>query len=179
MWWKCLIGLFDSIFVHCDAIFYDYCSIFLCCQTQIDQDSVLLPSRQVHCWRGQSLVEYQPQTPSQWPLTRFFFGLSPTGHTFHLIQGLAIEKVKSNDPFILKAREAWLIRKFDCYRNGLNKEPWISISSLATVGSFFKKHIFLWLYECLVLHWGCHQPSNIWHFHLISAVNMILVIEIY
>ena len=48
---------------------------------------------------------------------------SQPGHTFHLIQGLAIEKVKSNDPFILKAREAWLIRKFDCYRNGLNKEP--------------------------------------------------------
>ena len=46
------------------------------------------------------------------------------GHSFHHLQGLAIEKVISKDPFILKAREAWLIKKFDCYRNGLNKEPW-------------------------------------------------------
>ena len=45
------------------------------------------------------------------------------GHSFHNIQGLAIEQVKNKDPFILKARENWLIRKFDCYRNGLNKEP--------------------------------------------------------
>ena len=44
------------------------------------------------------------------------------GHTFHQINGLAVEQVKSKDPFILKAREAWLIKKFDCYRNGLNKE---------------------------------------------------------
>ena len=45
------------------------------------------------------------------------------GHSYHHLQGLAIEKVISKDPFILKAREAWLIKKFDCYRNGLNKEP--------------------------------------------------------
>ena len=45
------------------------------------------------------------------------------GHTFHHIQGLAVEKVMNKDPFILKAREAWLIKKFDSYRNGLNKEP--------------------------------------------------------
>ena len=44
------------------------------------------------------------------------------GHSFHNIQGLAIEQVRSKDPFILKARENWLIKKFDCYRNGLNKE---------------------------------------------------------
>ena len=44
------------------------------------------------------------------------------GHSFHQLQGLAVEQVKSKDPFILKAREGWLIRKFDCYRNGLNKE---------------------------------------------------------
>ena len=45
------------------------------------------------------------------------------GHTFHHIQGLAIQQVKNKDPFILKAREAWLIKKFDSHRNGLNKEP--------------------------------------------------------
>ena len=44
------------------------------------------------------------------------------GHSFHQMQGLAVEQVKNKDPFILKAREAWLIKKFDCYRNGLNKE---------------------------------------------------------
>ena len=37
--------------------------------------------------------------------------------------GLAIEHVKSNDPFVLKAREAFLIKKFDSFRNGLNKDP--------------------------------------------------------
>ena len=45
------------------------------------------------------------------------------GHSFHHMQGLAIEQVRNRDPFILKARETWLIKKFDCYRNGLNKEP--------------------------------------------------------
>ena len=32
------------------------------------------------------------------------------GHSFHHLQGLAIEKVINKDPFILKAREAWLIK---------------------------------------------------------------------
>ena len=48
---------------------------------------------------------------------------SQAGHSFHQIQGLAVEQVMNRDPFILKAREAWLIKKFDCYRNGLNKKP--------------------------------------------------------
>ena len=30
---------------------------------------------------------------------------------------------KSSDPFVLKAREFFLIQKFDTYNNGLNKEP--------------------------------------------------------
>ena len=34
---------------------------------------------------------------------------------------LGIEQVKSLDPFILKAREHWLTKKFDSYRNG--QEP--------------------------------------------------------
>ena len=33
------------------------------------------------------------------------------GHTFHQLQGLAIEQVKNKDPFKLKAREAWLTKK--------------------------------------------------------------------
>ena len=45
------------------------------------------------------------------------------GHSFHNLQGLAVEHVKSKDPFILKARESMLIKKFDSFRNGLNKEP--------------------------------------------------------
>ena len=49
--------------------------------------------------------------------------------------GLAIEHVKSNDPFVLKAREAFLIKKFDSFRNGLNKDPG-SWTSLASVGTF-------------------------------------------
>ena len=45
------------------------------------------------------------------------------GHSFHNLQGLAVEQVRSKDPFILKARETMLIKKFDSFRNGLNKEP--------------------------------------------------------
>ena len=55
-------------------------------------------------------------------------------HTFHQLQGLAIEQVKNKDPFILKAREACLIKRFDCHRKGFNKEP--QTSSLASSGSF-------------------------------------------
>ena len=44
------------------------------------------------------------------------------GHTVSNLQGLAIEHVKNKDPFVLKAREAFLIQKFDSYRKGLNKE---------------------------------------------------------
>ena len=45
------------------------------------------------------------------------------GHAVSDLFGLAIDYVKSTDPFVLKAREALLIRKFDSYRNGLNKDP--------------------------------------------------------
>ena len=54
----------------------------------------------------------------------------PSGHHFNLpghnqshISGLVLEHVKSQDPFVLKAREFYLIQKFDTYNNGLNKEP--------------------------------------------------------
>ena len=45
------------------------------------------------------------------------------GHKVHNLVALGIEQVRSMDPFILKAREHWLIKKFDSYRNGLNQEP--------------------------------------------------------
>ena len=45
------------------------------------------------------------------------------GHSFHHLEGLAVEQVRSRDPFILKARESWTIQKLDCFRNGQNKEP--------------------------------------------------------
>ena len=44
------------------------------------------------------------------------------GHSVSDIQGLVLEKVKSKDPYVLKAREHFYIQKFDSYRNGLNRE---------------------------------------------------------
>ena len=45
------------------------------------------------------------------------------GHSVHDLEGLVIEKVHSKDPFVLKARESQIIRNFDSFRYGLNKEP--------------------------------------------------------
>ena len=45
------------------------------------------------------------------------------GHSSHDLIALGLEHVKSKDPFILKAREHLLIKKFDSFRNGLNQEP--------------------------------------------------------
>jgi hypothetical protein len=39
------------------------------------------------------------------------------------LKGQVFEVVKSRDPFILRARESSLIKKFDTFRNGLNNEP--------------------------------------------------------
>ena len=44
------------------------------------------------------------------------------GHSVSDIQGIVIEKVKKEDPFILTAREHHFIKKFDTFRNGLNRE---------------------------------------------------------
>ena len=44
------------------------------------------------------------------------------GHKVHNLMAVGIEHVRSLDPFILKAREHWLIKKFDSLRNGLNQE---------------------------------------------------------
>ena len=45
------------------------------------------------------------------------------GHSSHDLIALGLEHVKSKDPFILKAREHLLIKKFDSFRNGMNQEP--------------------------------------------------------
>ena len=44
------------------------------------------------------------------------------GHKVHHLMAVGIEHVRNLDPFILKAREHWLIKKFDSFRNGLNQE---------------------------------------------------------
>ena len=44
------------------------------------------------------------------------------GHSISDLEGIVLEKVKSQDPFVLKAREHFYIQKFDSFRNGLNKE---------------------------------------------------------
>ena len=43
-------------------------------------------------------------------------------HNISHIEGLAIEHVKSKDPFVLRAREFRIIQKMDTFRNGLDKE---------------------------------------------------------
>ena len=44
------------------------------------------------------------------------------GHNVSHLRGLVLEKVKSKDPYVLKAREHYLIQKFDTFRHGLNQE---------------------------------------------------------
>ena len=44
------------------------------------------------------------------------------GHNVAHLKGQVLEKVKNRDPFVLKSREAMLIKKFDTFRHGLNKE---------------------------------------------------------
>ena len=45
------------------------------------------------------------------------------GHSIHDMEGIVLEAVRSNDPYVLRAREALLIQKFNSFRMGLNKEP--------------------------------------------------------
>ena len=51
------------------------------------------------------------------------FHFTQPGHTVAHLKGLVLEKVRSKDPFVLKAREHLLIQKFDTFRSGLNQEP--------------------------------------------------------
>ena len=54
---------------------------------------------------------------------------SINGHNVSHMKGLILEKVKDKDPYVLKAREHMYIRKFDTFRNGLNRERWSYIST--------------------------------------------------
>ena len=45
------------------------------------------------------------------------------GHNVADLKGQVLEKVRNSDPFVLRARESMLIRQFDSFRHGLNKEP--------------------------------------------------------
>ena len=45
------------------------------------------------------------------------------GHTMADLRVQVLGKVKSKDPFILRAWEAMLIQKFNTFRRGMNKEP--------------------------------------------------------
>ena len=44
------------------------------------------------------------------------------GHSVSDMRGLVLEQVKSKDPFVLRARESMLIKKFDTFRHGLINE---------------------------------------------------------
>ena len=52
-------------------------------------------------------------------LTKHF---NKRGHTVSDMKGQVIEKVKNKNPFVLRTRESMLIKKFDTFRHGLNKE---------------------------------------------------------
>ena len=47
---------------------------------------------------------------------------SSTGHDVSHMKGLVLEKVRDQDPYVLKAREHMYIQKFDTFRHGLNRE---------------------------------------------------------
>ena len=51
------------------------------------------------------------------------FHFKQPGHTVAHSKGLVLEKVRNQDPFVLKAREHLLIQKFNTFRAGLNQEP--------------------------------------------------------
>ena len=80
------------------------------------------------------------------------FHFNKDGHNLSHLAGLVLENVKSNDPFVLRAREFLYIQKFDCYRNGLNKEPW---SSRPNIYFFFfvQKGLFSVITYCISLLW--------------------------
>ena len=45
---------------------------------------------------------------------------SDKGHEIHDMSFVVIEKVRSKNPFILKARESYWIKQYDCIKHGLN-----------------------------------------------------------
>ena len=83
------------------------------------------------------------------------FHFNQPGHNQSHLSGLVLEHVKSSDPFVLKAREFYLIQKFDTYNNGLNKEPWVWTSSAMQL---FIQMIFHFGTEC---SFPCHLTFSI------------------
>ena len=45
------------------------------------------------------------------------------GHSMHNMKFTVIEKVKSDDPLYGREREKLMIRKFNSFYSGINKEP--------------------------------------------------------
>ena len=45
------------------------------------------------------------------------------GHNMHNMKFTVLEQVKSNDPLYAREREKLLIRKFNSFHDGINKEP--------------------------------------------------------
>ena len=74
------------------------------------------------------------------------------GHSAHDLVALGLEHVRSRDPFILRAREHLLIKKFDSYRNGLNQEPWTWLATLASIFLLVSHSIYVLLdeYDCSI-----------------------------
>ena len=52
------------------------------------------------------------------------FRFNQPGHDLSHFSGLVLEHVRSEDPFVLRAREFLLMQKFDTHINRLNKELW-------------------------------------------------------
>ena len=44
------------------------------------------------------------------------------GHKLSDMEGMVLEQVRNNNPYILRAREELMIQKFDSFKFGLNKE---------------------------------------------------------
>ena len=45
------------------------------------------------------------------------------GHSIHDFEAMVLEQVREKDPYILRARESFYIKKFDTFHKGLNQEP--------------------------------------------------------
>ena len=69
------------------------------------------------------LAEHKQYVKSKHLDTPSGFHFNQAGHNLSHLAGLVLEHVKSEDPFVLRAREFLYIQKFDTYRNGLNKDP--------------------------------------------------------
>ena len=53
------------------------------------------------------------------------------------IEGMVLEQVRNNNPYILRAREELLIQKFDSYKYGLNKERLLATLASTNCSPYF------------------------------------------